>query len=422
MDLSNHPCFNAKMKGIYGRVHLPVAPRCNIQCNYCDRKYDCVNESRPGVTSAVLKPSQAMIYLDYVLEKVKNISVVGIAGPGDPFANPDETMETLQMVHRQYPEIILCLATNGLGIGPYIDDLAEMNLRHVTITLNAIDPEIGSQLYAFVRHGKRTLGPKPGFEVLLEKQLEAIIHLKEKNITTKVNTVIIPGINDGHIEAIAEKMAELKVDVLNCIPFYPNKGSNFGHLKEPSKSLVKDIRKKAEKHIPQMYHCKRCRADAVGILGEENGRKITEKLQECAQMPEIYGDKRPYVAAASLDGRLVNQHLGKAEELLIYGQEDNGDVYFVEARKTPKPGGGKQRWEDLSDMLSDCRALMVTGLGDSPRRILSQKKIDVLELDGTIAEAAEAAFEGHSMDFMVQRDVQACNKKNPMAGIMGCGF
>ena len=130
MDLSNHPCFNAKMKGIYGRVHLPVAPRCNIQCNYCDRKYDCVNESRPGVTSAVLKPSQAMIYLDYVLEKVKNISVVGIAGPGDPFANPDETMETLQMVHRQYPEIILCLATNGLGIGPYIDDLAEMNLRN----------------------------------------------------------------------------------------------------------------------------------------------------------------------------------------------------------------------------------------------------------------------------------------------------
>ncbi|WP_246293733.1 hypothetical protein [Desulfobacter latus] len=65
---------------------------------------------------------------------------------------------------------------------------------------------------------------------------------------------------------------------------------------------------------------------------------------------------------------------------------------------------------------------MVTGLGDSPRRVLSPKKIDVLELDGTIIEAAEAVFEGHSMDFMVQRDVQACNKKNPMDGIMGCGF
>ena len=422
MDPSNHPCFNAGMKGTYGRVHLPVAPRCNIQCNYCDRKYDCVNESRPGVTSAVLKPSQAMIYLDYVLEKVTNISVVGIAGPGDPFANPDETMETLGLVKKKYPGMILCLATNGLDIGPYIDDLAQLDVSHVTVTLNAVDPDIGSQLYSFVRHGKRTLGPRPGFEALLEQQLAAITRLKEKNIMTKVNTVIIPGINDGHIETIAEKMAELKVDVLNCIPFYPNKGANLGHLAEPSKSVVADIRKKAAIHLPQMYHCKRCRADAVGILGESNGRKIIDKLQECAQMPEIYGDKRPYVAIASLDGRLVNQHLGKAEELLIYGQKENGGVYFVEARKTPKPGGGTQRWEDLSNMLIDCRALMVTGLGDSPRRILKQKKIDVLELDGTIIEAAEAAFEGHSMDFMIQRDVQACNKKNPMAGMMGCGF
>jgi nitrogen fixation protein NifB len=420
MDLNNHPCFNAKMRGKYGRVHLPVAPRCNIQCNYCDRKYDCVNESRPGVTSAVLKPRQAMAYLDFVLEEVKNISVVGIAGPGDPFANPDETMETLRLVRSQYPEIILCLATNGMGIGPYIDELAEINVSHVTITLNAVDPEIGSNIYSYVRHGKKVLAPKAGFEVLLEKQLEAIIRLKEKNVTTKVNTIIIPGINDTHIETVARKMAELKVDILNCIPFYPNKGSAFAHLEEPSKTVVVEIRKKAAQHIPQMVHCKRCRADAVGILGEENGCEINEKLQECAQMPEIFEEKRPYVAVASLEGVLVNQKLGKAEELFIYGHRDNGDIYFVETRKTPAPGGGMQRWEDLGELISDCRALLVAGIGDNPRHALSKKKIDILELDGMIEEAAEAVFEGHSMNFMVRRDIEACNKQHPMAG-MGCG-
>ncbi|MCL0036811.1 hypothetical protein M1N52_01270 [Thermodesulfovibrionales bacterium] len=98
MDRSNHPCFNVKVRGSHGRMHLPVAPRCNIQCKYCDRKYDCVNESRPGVTSAVLTPMQAIIYLDFIFEKTKNISVVGIAGPGDPFATPEETMETLRLV------------------------------------------------------------------------------------------------------------------------------------------------------------------------------------------------------------------------------------------------------------------------------------------------------------------------------------
>lgn len=421
MDLSKHPCFNVKAKEVYGRVHLPVAPRCNIQCNYCNRKHDCLDENRPGVTGAVLNPSQAMIYLKYVLENVKNISVVGVVGPGEPFANPDETMETLRLVQKHYPEMILCVATNGFGISPHIDELAEMNVGHVTVSVNAIDPEIGSRMYAFVRHGKKTLGPKPGFEALLEKQLEAITRLKERNITTKVNTVVVQGINDRHIEAVAKKLAELKVDILNCIPFYPNKGANFAHLEEPSESLMEEIRKKAENYIPQMHHCERCRADAVGLLGEKNSRKITRKLQQCAEMPEIFGDERPYVAIASVDGRMVNQHLGKAEELLIYGRKDNGGVYFVEARKTPKPGSGSSRWEDLAEMLSDCRALLVTGLGDSPRRILSKKKIDILELDGTIVEAAEAVFEGHSRNFMIQRDVKACNKKNPMAG-MGCGF
>ncbi|WP_319521743.1 radical SAM protein [uncultured Desulfosarcina sp.] len=419
MNIENHPCFNAKMRGKYGRVHLPVAPRCNIQCNYCDRKYDCVNESRPGVTSAVLTPRQAMAYLEYVLEEVKNISVVGIAGPGDPFANPDETMETLRLTRERYPEMILCLATNGLGIGPYIDELAELNVSHVTITLNAVDPEIGSQLYSFVRHGKKVLGPGAGFDVLLEKQLEAIIRLKEKNVTTKVNTIIVPGINETHIETVAEKMADLRVDILNCIPFYPNKGAKFAHLEEPSKEAVAAIRKKAARHIPQMYHCKRCRADAVGILGQENGCAVNEKLQECSQLPEILGETRPYVAVASLEGVLVNQKLGKAEELFIYGRRDNGEIYFVETRKTPEPGGGLQRWEDLGKLLTDCRALMVAGIGDNPRRVLSKKKIDILELDGMIEEAAEAVFEGHSMNFMVRRDIEACNKRHPMAG-MGC--
>ena len=71
MNLLNHPCFNDKVRHTFGRVHLPVAPRCNIQCKFCNRKFDCINESRPGVTSGVLSPAQAMVYLDSVFEKRK---------------------------------------------------------------------------------------------------------------------------------------------------------------------------------------------------------------------------------------------------------------------------------------------------------------------------------------------------------------
>ena len=110
LDLSKHPCFNKDVKGQFGRVHLPVAPKCNIKCNYCNRKYDCVNESRPGVTSTVLSPEQSLEYMRRVLEKEPRISVAGIAGPGDPFANGEQTMETMRLLRQEFPELILCLA------------------------------------------------------------------------------------------------------------------------------------------------------------------------------------------------------------------------------------------------------------------------------------------------------------------------
>ncbi|MFH0823951.1 MAG: nitrogen fixation protein NifB, partial [Pseudomonadota bacterium] len=120
LEKENHPCFNVEAKGKCGRVHLPVAPDCNIKCNYCNRKYDCVNESRPGVTSSVLNPRQAVLYLEQVLERTPNITVAGIAGPGDAFAHPKPTMETLRLIRKQFPNLLLCLATNGLNVGPYI--------------------------------------------------------------------------------------------------------------------------------------------------------------------------------------------------------------------------------------------------------------------------------------------------------------
>ena len=47
--VEDHPCYSEKAHHHYARMHVAVAPACNIQCHYCNRKYDCANESRPGV-------------------------------------------------------------------------------------------------------------------------------------------------------------------------------------------------------------------------------------------------------------------------------------------------------------------------------------------------------------------------------------
>ena len=88
-----HPCFQEKCHGQFGRIHLPVAPKCTIQCAFCDRKYDCVNESRPGVASKIITPKEALERTAQALQKEPRIRVAGIAGPGDPLVNR-ETFET----------------------------------------------------------------------------------------------------------------------------------------------------------------------------------------------------------------------------------------------------------------------------------------------------------------------------------------
>ena len=214
LDTSRHPCFNAAVKGDCGRVHLPVAPKCNILCKYCNRKYDCVNESRPGVTSAVLTPSQAVAYMEEVLEREPRITVAGIAGPGDPFANPEETMETLRLIRENFPDLLLCLATNGLELPSYVKELAELRVSHVSITVNAVDPKIGRHIYSWVRRGKVVYRGLPAAELLLKQQLKAIAQLKAAGLTVKVNTIIIPGTNDHHVKDLAAKMASMGVDIL----------------------------------------------------------------------------------------------------------------------------------------------------------------------------------------------------------------
>ena len=58
--IENHPCYSDRGHQHFARMHVAVAPACNIQCHYCNRKYDCSNESRPGVVSEVLTPEQAV--------------------------------------------------------------------------------------------------------------------------------------------------------------------------------------------------------------------------------------------------------------------------------------------------------------------------------------------------------------------------
>ena len=401
LDITRHPCFNVAAKGSCGRVHLPVAPKCNILCNFCNRKYDCVNESRPGVTSTVLTPAQAEDYLRQVLAAEPRLTVAGIAGPGDPFANPRQTLETLRRVRREFPELLLCLASNGLGLPPYLDELAALGVSHVSVTVNAVDPEIGQKIYAWVRDGKVIYRGAAAAAHLLSRQLTAIEGLKARDILVKVNTIVIPGVNDHHVPAIAQAMAARGVDLLNCMPLYPTAGTPFADLAEPTPAMIAAIQAEAGKFLPQMRHCTRCRADAVGLLEADRTAELRPCLVGCAgKAPEQPG--RPYVAVASREGVLVNQHLGEAGSFQIWAPNGQG-FQMIDERPAPPPGGGGERWEALAATLSDCRAVLVSALGPKPQEVLERHGIMPVAMEGFIEQGLEVIYRGGDLQSLKKR-------------------
>jgi nitrogen fixation protein NifB len=232
-EVACHPCFDPKARARWARVHLPVAPACNVSCNFCDRRFDCTNESRPGVASVVLSAGQALAYLDGLVQRRHDVAVVGIAGPGDPLANPDATLETLRLVRSHYPDLLLCLATNGLALAEHAAELERLHLSHLTVTINTLDPATGAHIYAWVCDGRRVLRGEEGAGLLVQRQMAGLEALRGTGILIKVNSILIPGINDEQIPDIAAEVKRRGAHLFNCVPLIPAARTAFASLPRP---------------------------------------------------------------------------------------------------------------------------------------------------------------------------------------------
>lgn len=267
-NIQGHPCFGGNHHK-NGRMHLAVAPRCNIKCGYCNRRHDCANESRPGVTSRLLTPAEAAAKVREVMASPAIgplIKVVGIAGPGDPLYN-EETFETFRLVGDEFPHLIKCLSTNGLLLPDRMPLLEEIGLHSLTVTLNALDPRVGKRIYSHICHHGAIHRGEAGAALLIANQLEGIRQAAELGLTIKINTVLIPGVNDDEIPAISRKVRELGAFVMNIMPLIPQ--ADFAHLSPPTPERLDAMRLENEKTIGQFKHCRQCRSDAIGLIGQD---------------------------------------------------------------------------------------------------------------------------------------------------------
>jgi len=260
-----HPCLSLDGAHRFARIHLPVAPKCNIQCAYCNRKFDCVNESRPGVTSSVLDSGQAVGRFLEAKKRFPNLSIVGVAGPGDALANAEATFRTFRAIRAIDPSMAFCLSTNGMALPEHLPAIREIGIEYVTVTVNTRRLETAEALYPWVRTGDGTLLERAEAAAhLINRQEEALGALEGTGIVLKVNTVCIPGVNDGEVEEIARFAKARGASLMNVMPFIPTPGTYFERFPMVAKTALSAIQDRLAKVLPMMRHCQQCRADAAG--------------------------------------------------------------------------------------------------------------------------------------------------------------
>ncbi|HWR07877.1 nitrogenase cofactor biosynthesis protein NifB [Sporomusa sp.] len=394
---AKHPCYSFNAHHKFARMHLPVAPICNISCNYCNRKYDCVNESRPGVTSEILTPAQSLEKFIRVKAEIPHLSVVGIAGPGDALANWEAVTGSIRLIKAKSPETIFCLSTNGLMLPHYGQDIIDLGIKHVTVTVNCLEPAIGARIYRHIHYLGKYYAGENAAELLIGNQLKGIKLLADHGILVKVNIVMIKGINDEHIPAVVKKVKSLGALMTNIMPLIPAPGSVFQGFSQTSMKEVNAMRDLCQTDLTQMRHCQQCRADAIGLLTEDQSHKFRspkpESGKKCNLPARVYK-----IAVTSKHKQLVDLHYGHAEEFHIY-ETDGVNTRFIETRPTQKYCMGvvncdetEAKKDTLIEGIADCDVVLTMRIGYEAQKRLLGHGIPVVESCASIEEGLQQAF------------------------------
>lgn len=415
--VKDHPCYSQEAHHFFARMHVAVAPACNIQCHYCNRKYDCANESRPGVVSETLTPKTAARKAAWVASQVPHLSVVGIAGPGDALADPRRTFETCARIAEALPDVKLCLSTNGLALLDNVEAIVAHAIDHVTITINAIDPAIAARIYAWVSFDKRRRTGEDAARILIERQLLGLDALIAAGVLVKVNSVMIPGINDAHLKDLNTELNARGAFLHNVMPLIsdPAHGTHFGLTGRhgPTAVELKQVQDDLAGGANLMKHCRQCRADAVGLLGDDQGpafsidrlpaetavdhesrrayRAVVErerKHRDAAasgvtdDLSRVATDERRLFAVCTKGSGRINQHFGHAREFQIYEADRDGVRLVGHRRAAQYCQGGYGEAETMDAaiaLLADVSAVLCARIGHGPRERLTAAGIRAID-------------------------------------------
>ena len=241
----------------------------------------------------------------------------------------------------------------------------------------------------------------------MARQLEGVRRLTEKGVLVKINSVLIPGINDHSLVDVSRTLQQYGAFIHNIMPLIarPEHGTVFGlnGQPEPDAAMLAATREQCGEVMPQMTHCQQCRADAIGMLGEDRSQQFLFTPTETAPQPWLptlqkrarlhasiatQGESDEadacLVAVASTRGDVIDCHFGHADRFRIYSLSAAG-VVLVNERFTPKycqgrdecePQDSEARMAAIMALLADVKAVFCSRIGYGPWQQLEAQGIE----------------------------------------------
>ncbi|GJQ64152.1 MAG: GTP 3',8-cyclase MoaA [Melioribacteraceae bacterium] len=194
---SNIFSFSEKLIDNYDRsidyLRVSVTHECNQSCTYCTKSPDGQNYPVEDTLS-----EDELLYLLQIFTElgIKKIRFTG----GEPFLRKDFISILKRTI--ALPGIdSVNISTNGAHIGKYIDEIKELPLDSINISLDTLEEKKYREIT-----GKNNL----------DKVLETINNLAYGKTKIKVNCVVIKDVNDREIIDIAYLSKLYPVDVRFC--------------------------------------------------------------------------------------------------------------------------------------------------------------------------------------------------------------
>ncbi|TDQ31398.1 GTP 3',8-cyclase MoaA [Zeaxanthinibacter enoshimensis] len=200
-------------------LRLAVTDRCNLRCNYCmpSEGIRFAKKEQLLTTEELCKVSELM-----VAEGIDKIRITG----GEPFVRKD-LMQLLRFLAGLEGLKDISITTNATLIGPHIEELKELGVTNVNVSLDAIDRE------NFKRITRRD-------------QYDLVFHnlhqLIREGFNVRVNCIVLDGQNTDEIIPMLQLAKEFPVSVrfLEEMPF--NGGSkSFDHIRWDHRKILETI-------------------------------------------------------------------------------------------------------------------------------------------------------------------------------------